>query len=146
MKYLLLALFSLTSLIAQQTPQDVELMDKLNKIESIKKEIAAKEKYIDQLNDESFELFNCLSYGYDSDQRKLIWLESNRIEQNITHALNNNINIEEAIKEPLCPSLTVHRNELNRMQNSTVRVCVEYFLLMKLYQKYIDMVIDMLRI
>lgn len=146
MKYLLLALFSLTSLIATQTPEDVELMDKLNKIELIKKEIAEKEKYIDQLNDESFELFNCLSYGYDSDQRKLIWLESNRIEQNITNALNNNINIEEAIKEPLCPSLTVHRNELNRMQHSTVRVCVEYFLLMKLYQKYIDMVIDMLRI
>lgn len=146
MKYLLLALFSLTSLIATQTPENVELMDKLNKIELIKKEIAAKEKYIDQLNDESSELFNCLSYGYDSDQRKLIWLESNRIEQNITNALSNNINIEEAIKEPLCPSLTVHRNELNRIQHSTVCVCVEYFLLMKLYQKYTDMVIDMLKI
>lgn len=146
MKYLLLALFSLTSLIAKQTPQDVELMDKLNKIELIKKEIAAKEKYIDELNDGSSQLFKCITYGYDNEQRELIWLESNRIEQNITHALSNNINIEEAIKEPLCPSLTVHRNELNRIQHSTVCVCVEYFLLMKLYQKYTDMIIDMLRI
>ena len=146
MKYILLALFSLCSLIAKEDPKKMELAEKLNKLEHIKKNIAEKEAYIDRLSSEGSDLFYCLFYGYDKEQRDLIWLELNKLEQYIAHALNNNINVEKAVQEPLCPSLTVHRNELDRLQHMTVRVCIEYFLLMKLYKQYHSVALDIYKI
>ncbi len=145
-KRILLSVLIIMPLLAKQNPQDAELMAKLNKLEQIKKEISEKEKYIDQLNAEGVELFDCLSYGYDNEQKKLIWSELNKLEEYIAHALLNNIDIDNAINEQLCPSLTIHRKELNRMQHESVRVCVEYFFLMKLYQQYNDIVVDIFKI
>ncbi len=145
-KRILLSVLVVMPLLGKNNPQEAELMAKLNKLEQIKKEIAEKEKYIDQLNAECSNLFDCIGYGYDKEQRDNIWLELNKLEQYITHALLNNIDVNKAIREQLCPSLTVHRNELARMQNITVRGCVEYFFLMKLYQQYTDIVADILKI
>ena len=145
-KKILLSVLVVMPLLGKNGPQEAEIMAKLNKLEQIKQEISQKEKYIDQLNAEGAELFDCLAYGYDSEQQRLIWLELNRLEQYISHALCNNINVDKAIKEQVCPSLIVHRNELNRMQHITVRVCIEYFFLMKLYEQYDGIVLDILKI
>lgn len=145
-KRILLSVLFVMPLMGKNDPKDVELMAKLNKLEQIKKEIAEKEKYIDKLNTESADLFSCLSYGYDDEQKGNIWLELNKLEEYIAHALFNNIDIDKAIKEQVCPSLTVHRKELDRMQHITVRVCVEYSFLMKLYQQYNDIVNDIFKI
>lgn len=145
-KQILLSVLVVMPLLGKNNPQEIEFMAKLNKLEQVKKEISEKEKYIDQLNEEGVELFDCLSYGYDNEQKGKIWLELNRLEEYIAHALFNNIDIDTAIKEQVCPSLTVHRKELDRMQHASVRVCVEYFLLMKLYQQYNDIVSDIFKI
>jgi hypothetical protein len=145
-KRILLSVLFVMPLLGKNSPQEAEFMAKLNKLEQIKKEIAQKEKYIDQLNAECEELFHCLSYGYDDEQKSKIWLELNKLEEYVAHSLFNNMDIVKAINEQVCPSLMVHRKELNRMQHITVRVCVEYFLLMKLYQQYNDIVSDILKI
>lgn len=145
-KKILLSVLVVMPLLGKNGSQEAELMAKLNKLEQIKKEISEKEKYIDQLNAEGNELFDCLTYGYDKEKKESIWLELNRLEECIAHALLNNIDIKKAINKQVCPSLTVHRNELNRMQHASVRVCVEYFFLMKLYQQYNDIVGDIFKI
>lgn len=145
-KRILLSVLVIMPLLGKNNPQEVELMAKLNKLEQIKKEIHKKEKYIDRLNAEGSEMFNCLSYGYDNEQQDKIWLELNRLEEYIFDALSNNKDVFKAIKQQICPSLTVHRKELDRMQHITVRVCVEYVFLMKLYQQYDDIVADIFKI
>lgn len=145
-KRILLSILVVMPLLGKNSPQEAELMAKINKLEQIKKDIAAKEKYIDEINYQSADLFDCLGYGYDKDQKHLIWLESNRLEQYISHALESNTNIQQVLSEPLCPTLNVHRNELDRMQHITVRVCMEYFLLKKLYQLYNTIAAEIIKI
>ncbi len=149
MKYILLTLLSLSPLMAKTSTENVEIMAQLNrfeKIELLRDEINRREKIIDEINEEASELFSCLGYGYDNEQKHLIWLEINRLEQYIAHALDTNTDIEKAINEPLCPTLTVHRNELDRMQHIAVRVCMEYFLLKKLYKLYNNIVSETTKI
>lgn len=133
-KKILLSVLVVMPLLGGNNPQEAELMAKLNKLEQIKKEISEKEKYIDQLINESSIAFNYL--GDDKAQKELILFEGNKLEQYIVHALETNTNVEQALTEPLCPTLTVHRNELDRIQNIIVRVCMEYFFLKKLYKLY----------
>jgi hypothetical protein len=145
-KRILLSVLFVMPLFGKNNSQEAELMAKLNKLEHIKKEIHKKEKYIDQLNAEGSEMFNCLSYGYDNEQQDKIWLELNRLEEYIFDALSNNKDVAKAIQEQVFPSLTIHRKELRRMQHITIRVCVEYVFLMKLYQQYDDIVADIFKI
>lgn len=138
-KKILLSVLVVMPLLGKNSPQEAELVAKLNKLESIRQEIAEKEKRIDEINALYATVCRAITYGYDEEQRTTIWKEANRLEQYVAHALNNNINIKVAFKEPLCPDLTVHRNELDRMQNMIVRVSVEYFFLHQLYQKYVEL-------
>jgi hypothetical protein len=138
-KQILLSLLVVIPILGKNGAQEAELMAKLNKLESIRQEIAEKEKRIDELNKQSSDLLSSMTYGYDKEQLRAIWKEASRLESHIIHAINNNIDINKAIKEPLCPDLIVHRNELDRMHHSIVRMAVDYFFLHKLYQKYDDL-------
>ncbi len=143
-KRILLSLLVVMPLLAKHNPQDDDLMAKLNKLEQIKKEIDKKEKYIDKLISESSIIFNYM--GDDQAQKELILSEGSKLERHIVHALQTNTNIEQALKEPLCPAITDHRNELDRMQNIIVRVCMEYFLLKGFYQLYSDIASQIVKI
>lgn len=144
-KRILLSLLVVMPLLAKQNPQDAELMAKLNKLESLRQEIVEKESRIEQINKQATYLFHTLN-GYDQEQINWICKEANKLEQYIAHAINNNINVDQAVIQPLCPELTIHRNELNRVQSMIVRLCVESFFLNALCQKYADLSAQIIKI
>lgn len=141
-KRILLSILVVMPLLGKNSPQDVEFMAKLNKLEAIRKEIAEKETRIDELNKSGSNLIYSLTYGYEHEQLDLICKEANKLQLYIVHALNNNIDVANAIYEPLCSAFTIHRNELDRVQHMLVRIAAEYFFLQKLYRQYNDALLE----
>lgn len=139
---LLLTLIS-TSILSKDDSQS-EFIAKLQKMDKVNHLIKQKERNIDHINEETVRLFTGVVIA--DEVRVSIFKEANKFEQKLVEALDKNKEIESLLKENLCPDITICRNEINRLKEIVVQICMEYFFMHHLWQLYTELAMDALKI